>query len=211
MSYEKPNLKSSYDCVAEQYASEYFNELDRKPFDRDVLNAFADHVRGEGEVCEIGCGPGQIARYLKDRGVQMRGIDLSDEMIKCARRLNPDITFECGNMLSLNVGDESFAAIVSFYAIIHLPREDVRPALKEMFRTIRAGGRLLTAFHGGDGELHRDEWYDQRVSIDVNLYRSDEMRSHLETAGFAVERIAERDPYEFEYPTKRIYASAIKP
>ncbi len=104
MSDEQPDLKLSYDRVAEQYAAEYFGELDRKPFDREVLNAFADTVRELGEVCEIGCGPGQIARYLKDRGVTMRGIDLSDEMVKCASRLSPDIPFETGNMLSLDRG-----------------------------------------------------------------------------------------------------------
>jgi ubiquinone/menaquinone biosynthesis C-methylase UbiE len=211
MSDDKPDLRTSYDRVAEEYAAEYFNELHRKPFDRDVLNAYAESVRGPGEVCEIGCGPGQIARYLKDRGVTMRGIDLSDEMIKCASRLSPDIPFACGNMLSLNADDESFAGIVSFYAIIHLERADLGTALKEMQRTLQPGGKLLLAFHGGEGELHRDEWYEKPVSVDVRLYRSDEMRSHLEVAGFAFANIAERQPYEFEYPTKRLYASAIKP
>jgi hypothetical protein len=32
----------------------------------------------------------------------------------------------------------------------------------------------------------------------------------LEAAGLKVERIAEREPYEFEYPTRRIYAFANK-
>jgi ubiquinone/menaquinone biosynthesis C-methylase UbiE len=207
----KPNLKSSYDRVAERYAAEYFNELERKPFDRELLDAFADSVRGHGLVCEIGCGPGQIARYLQDRGLKVQGVDLSDEMIKCAGRLNPDISFEQGDMLSLNAADESFAGVVSFYAIIHLKRADVTRALKEMQRVLMPGGKLLVSFHGGEGELHRDEWYDQPVSIDVTLFRSDEMRGYLEVAGFEVDGIAERQPYEFEYPTQRMYALARKP
>jgi ubiquinone/menaquinone biosynthesis C-methylase UbiE len=207
----KPNLKSSYDCVAERYATEYFDELERKPFDRELLDTFADSLRGHGLVCEIGCGPGQIARYLQDRGLEMQGIDLSHEMVKCASRLNPDISFEQGDMLALNTEDESFAGVVSFYAIIHLKREDVTRALREMRRVLIPGGKLLVSFHGGEGELHRDEWYDQPVSIDVNLFRSDEMKGYLEAAGFEVERIAEREPYEFEYPTRRMYASALKP
>jgi ubiquinone/menaquinone biosynthesis C-methylase UbiE len=211
MSEPKPNLKSSYDCVAERYATEYFNELDRKPFDRELLDTFADSVRGQGLVCEIGCGPGQIARYLQDRGLKMHGVDLSDEMVKCARRLNPDISFEQGDMLALNAADESFAGIVSFYAVIHLKREDITRALTEMRRVLRPGGKLLVSFHGGEGELHRDEWYDQPVSIDVTLFRSDEMRNYLDEAGFEVEGIAEREPYEFEYPTRRMYASALRP
>ncbi len=40
--------------------------------------------------------------------------------------------------------------------------------------------------------------------------RSDEMAGYLEAAGLKVERIAEREPYEFEYPTRRIYAFGNK-
>lgn len=205
-------IEASYDRVAAHYAEEYFGELERKPFDRQLLDEFAVSVRARsGQVREIGCGPGHIARYLQNRGVSMRGIDLSEEMVKQARRLNPDIEFERGDMLALNAPDESFAGIVSFYAIIHLKRADVTRALREMNRVLKPGGRLLFSFHGGEGELHRDEWYDKPVSIDVTLFEKDEMKGYLEAAGFEVERIVEREPYEFEYPTRRVYAFARKP
>jgi SAM-dependent methyltransferase len=203
-------LKASYDRVAERYTEEYFEELKHKPFDRKLLDEFAENVRGLGQVCEIGCGPGQIARYLQDRGVSMRGIDLSPEMVRCAARLNPDISFEQGDMLALDVPDNSFAGIVSFYAIIHLKRASVTRALKEMYRVLQPDGRLLVSFHGGEGELHRDEWYGQPVCVDVTLMKSDEMAGYLAAAGLKVERIAEREPYAFEYPTRRIYAFANK-
>ena len=118
----KSNLQAGYDRVAEDYATEFFHELDRKPFDRELLDEFAESVRGKGVVCELGCGPGQIARYLKDRGVEIRGIDLSAEMVKVAGRLNPDIPFSRGNMLALDLGDSSIAAMILFYAIIHIKR-----------------------------------------------------------------------------------------
>ena len=204
------DLKSGYDRVAEHYADEYFEELSRKPFDCELLDGFAASVRDQGQVCEIGCGPGQIARYLSGRGVDMFGVDLSDEMVAAARRLNPDIPFAQGTMLALNAPDESFAGIVSFYAIIHLKREDVTRALKEMNRVLQPSGRLLVSFHSGEGELHRDEWYGQAVSIDVTLMTSAEMAAYLEAAGLAVEKIIEREPYEFEYPTQRVYAFARK-
>jgi trans-aconitate methyltransferase len=86
---EQPSeLEASYDRVAKQYADEFFRELERKPFDRELLDTFAESVCRGGEVCEIGCGPGHISRYLQDRGATMRGIDLSGEMVKWARRLN---------------------------------------------------------------------------------------------------------------------------
>lgn len=204
------SIQSSYDRVAQHYAEEYFNELDRKPFDREVLDVFAESLRDQGEICEIGCGPGQIARYLKDRGLAIRGIDLSDEMVACATRLNPDISFAQGDMLALDLPDDGFAGIVSFYAVIHLKREDVVRALKEMARVLRPGGKLLVSFHSGEGELHRDEWYGKPVSIDVTLMTTDEMTWYLRSAGFDEVEIREREPYEFEHPTRRMYAFAIK-
>ncbi len=122
----KPELQASYDCVAEYYAGEYFDELTRKPFDCELLNEFAESLRGQGSVCDLGSGPGHIARYLKDRGLQMQGIDLSAEMVNCANRLNPGIKFTQGDMRRLQFDNGSLAGIVSFYAIIHLHRERPR-------------------------------------------------------------------------------------
>ena len=211
MEKSRTEIEASYDRVAEPFAAEFYGELARKPFDRDVLDQFAESVRGRGLVCEIGCGPGQIARYLRDRGVPVCGLDLSQEMVNVARRLNPDIPFERGDMLALDMPDASLAGIVSFYAIIHLRREDAARALEGMHRVLEPGGRLLVSFHGGEGELRREEWYGRPVSVYVTLFGREEMERYLEAAGFEVERLVEREPYEFEYPTRRLYAFARKP
>jgi len=210
MNKQATDIRSSYDRVAERYAEEYFDELSRKPFDRELLDGFAENLRGQGLACEIGCGPGQIARYLKDRRVNVCGVDLSAEMVNCASSLNPDISFTCGDMLGLDFADDFLAGIVCFYAIIHLRRADVTRALKEMHRVLQPGGRLLVSFHGGEGEVHRDEWYGEPVSINVILMSSTEMAEYLREAGFEEVKIVEREPYDFEYPTRRVYAFARK-
>ena len=204
----KPDLQAGYDRVAEHYATEFFEELQRKPFDRQLLDQFAESVKGAGVVCELGCGPGQVARYLKDRGAEMSGVDLSAGMVKVAAGLNPDIQFSQGDMLALDFPSDSLAAIVLFYSIIHIQRGEVNQALQEMSRVLMPGGKLLLAFHGGEGEIHRDEWYGEAVSIDFRLFQGSEMAGYLETAGFQDIKIIERDPYDFEHPTKRIYIFA---
>ena len=204
------DIQAGYDCVAEQYANEFFEELKRKPFDCEMLDAFAESIRDKGVVYEFGCGPGQVARYLRDRGVDMCGVDLSAEMVRVARRLNPDIPFDRGDMQDLNVAADSLAGIVLFYSIIHIERKNVTRALHSMNRALFAGGELFMAFHGGEGQVHRDEWYGQLVSIDFILFQEDEMAGYLEAAGFDDIRIVQREPYDFEYPTRRFYLSAKK-
>jgi hypothetical protein len=70
----------------------------------------------------------------------------------------------------------------------------------------RSASRETTLPLGGEGELHRDEWSGQPVAIDFRLFQAAELTGYLEAAGFADIRIIKRDPYDFEHPTKRLYA-----
>jgi ubiquinone/menaquinone biosynthesis C-methylase UbiE len=204
------DIKTSYDSIAGEYADEYFKELESKPDDCKLLDEFANAVRGKGKTCEIGCGPGQVARYLKDCGVDIHGLDLSEEMVNAATELNPDIKFLAANMLSLPHADNSLAGIISFYAVIHLRRPQMVEALKEMQRVLKPSGRLLISFHDGEGELHREEWYGKPVSVPVTLMTAIEMSDYAESAGLKVDRNVKRPPYDFEYPTTRNYLFARK-
>jgi len=206
------SVRDSYDRVADEYVRRIYDELEHKPFDRQLLDRFADRTRGAGLVCDMGCGPGQVGRYLHDRGVDVCGVDLSDELVERARRLNPGITFSQGDMLALDVADSSWAAIVAFYSIIHISRKDVVRALRELRRTLQPGGWLLLTFHIGDHELHRDEWWGYDVDFDVVFFTPGEMSGYLLDAGYEIDEAIERDPYpEIEYPSRRAYILARRP
>ncbi len=204
------NIQQTYDRVAGEYAAQFYDELSRKPFDRNLLNQFSDLVRGHGPVCDLGCGPGQIARYLKDRQVSALGLDLSGELLAHARRLNPDRPFAQGDMLALPFRGQSLAGIAAFYSIIHLRRSRVSAALCEFYRVLFPGGWLLLAFHGGAGELHNEEWFGKAVSLDATFFSVDEVRAYALGAGFSSPHIQTRDPYPFEYPSQRVYLLAQK-
>jgi SAM-dependent methyltransferase len=206
------DTQTSYDRVAREYAERIFDELKDKPLDRELLDRFADSVRGRGLVCDLGCGPGHVARYLHDRGVLVVGVDLSPGMLEQARRLNPDIEFRQGNMLALQVDDDAWIGIAAFYSLIHIPRAEVVRALSELKRVLRPGGCLLQAFHVGEDVLHRDEWFGESVSVDFHFFRPEEMEGYLESAGFQVEETIKREPYpNVEHPSQRAYIFARKP
>jgi len=133
-------------------------------------------------------------------------------MIEQARRLNPGIEFRQGNMLALDVEDEAWAGIAAFYSIIHVPREEVVAALRELKRVLRPGGYLLLAFHIGAEVAHLEEWWGQVVSADFVFFRSHEMQGYLHTAGFEFQEVIERAPYpEVEHQSQRAYVFARKP
>jgi len=202
--------RTSYDAVADEYTARIAAELKHKPFDRQLLDQFAEQVRDLGLVADMGCGPGHVARHLHDRGVRIVGVDLSPQMIECARRLNPSMEFQHGDMMALPVPNETWGGIVAFYSLIHVPRDRVVTALREFRRVLRPRGVLLLSFHIGAEVVHLDEWWGHPVSVDFVFFRSDEVERYLIAAGFEVERTTERDPYppEIEHQSRRGYILA---
>jgi SAM-dependent methyltransferase len=96
MEQAQTELQNSYDRVAQEYAKQFYDELDSKPFDRKMLDWFIEKVDGLGTICDLGCGCGHIANYLHNRSLEVCGIDLSSGMLKQAQQLNPNITFQQG-------------------------------------------------------------------------------------------------------------------
>src|ERR1700732_3505110 len=137
---KRHNYQKSYDVVADEYVRRIFNELQHKPLDRELLDPVAAKVRGVGPACDLGCGPGHVARYLHEQGVQMCGIDLSPGMVEQARRLTPAVDFRQGDLSALDVADGAWAGIAGFYSLIHIPPSDLPQALGELHRVLRPGG-----------------------------------------------------------------------
>ena len=207
------DVQSGYDLVADEYARRISDELRHKALDCRLLDRFAESVRNSGIACDLGCGPGHLARYLHGRGIQVYGMDLSTGMLERARRLNPGIEFNQGDMRTLPVGDNTWAGIAAFYAIVHLPLPDLDRSLREMMRVLAPGGRLLLSFHIGEDTAQIEDLWESGAALEFHFFRVSTVRGSIERAGFEIEEIIERDPYapEVEYQSRRAYIFAQKP
>ena len=164
-------------------------------------------------MCDLGCGPGHVARYLQSLGVNVVGLDISAGMLEQARQLSPDIHFVSGDMLALDWPDCRLVGIVAFYAIVNIPADSLPTVFREMFRVLQAGGLLLLAFHLGDETAHHDQLWGRTISLDFFYFQPVEIRRLLEAAGFTVDEVLERGPYapEVEHQSHRAYIFARKP
>jgi SAM-dependent methyltransferase len=202
-------IRRSYDTVADEYVRRIAGELANKPLDRALLDAFAELVGDRGTVADIGCGPGHVGRYLGDRGVSVLGVDLSTEMVRVARTLNPGMEFRQGSMLALDVPDGSLAGIVAFYSIIHIAPPELPRVFAEFHRVLAPNGLALLAFHLGTEPIHRDEWWGHTVDVDTHLLQREAVERLLAEAGFSVEAHLEREPNPaVEHPSRRGYVLA---
>ncbi|HET6911379.1 MAG TPA: GNAT family N-acetyltransferase [Mycobacteriales bacterium] len=95
-------------------------------------------------VLDLGCGAGVPAsRALVAHGFNVTGVDISRVQIARAKQLVPEATFLQADMVTWDSPDGSFDAIVSLYALIHVPLEDQRPLFARMRRWLIDSGYLL--------------------------------------------------------------------
>lgn len=184
--------------------------MKQKEYDRVLLDKFAGNFDSESVICDAGCGPGHITRYLFDKGLDIFGIDISERCIRIARRENPKIRFEVMGMAKLEIADESIDGIVSFYSIIHTPKRLVHILFHEFGRVLKKGGKILVVVKKGDTEGYVDELTGFKTRLCFTNFTEEELRSYLQTCGFDLIFLETRQPYDFEILVERIYAIGKK-
>ena len=205
-------IENLYDSIAKEWAETFSGEHEKKPKDQEILRRFSREIGDRRPVWDFGCGPGNTAKYLKNLGIEISGLDLSEKMLEQARSIHPEIHFRKGNILKLAFEDDSVAGIVAFYAIIHLTEEQVGKSFREAFRVLQPGGIFLFTYHVGEKTIHLDEFLGKKVDIDVMFFTTDFILSCLKHSGFEKMEITEREPYPgVEYQSRRAYVFAIKP
>jgi len=181
-------LRDAHDALAEVYASRLAHVMDRLPADRAVLGMFCDLVLGNGagaEVGDVGCGTGRLAPYLAARGLVPRGVDLSPEMIRVARRDQPGFRFDVADLRELPFGDASLAGVICWYSLMYCAPADRPRAFGELARVVRPGGYLATAFKAGDGEVRRGG-VTLGTGFDVYWLSPDKTQRYITDAGFSI-------------------------
>ncbi|MCB1693540.1 MAG: class I SAM-dependent methyltransferase [Pseudomonadales bacterium] len=197
------SLPAFYDDWSRGYADTFFNELDGKPRDRELLDLVVQRAAG-GRICDLGCGPGHIARFMSVLGANVQGMDISEGMVEIARQRSPEISFMQGSFYNIQADADSFAAVVAFYSLIHARRDRLGDVFTEIARVLEPNGIVLASFHEGEGEIFKQD-------VAFNFFSRDEIFSALKAASLELELLESREGYEIENGTwPRLYVIARK-
>lgn len=96
---------------------------------------------GAGRALDAACGTGRLTRVLIDHGHDVTALDASEPMMERARARAPEATYHLGSLMDLPFADAAFDVVCCGLALTHVP--SVRPAIAELARVLRDGGRLL--------------------------------------------------------------------
>jgi len=188
--------RDSYDAIAAEYSDLVNSDLDDRPLDRALFAAFAELVRasGNGPVADVGCGSGRVTVLLSRLGLDAFGVDLSPGMVSLARRNHPQLRFEEGSMLELDMPAAGLGGLLAYYSIIHIARERRPEIFAEFHRVLTPGGVLMLVFQIGDEQGHRTDFRGTPVSVDWYRQRPNDLAKLLHEAGFELWTTAVRQP-----------------
>lgn len=208
---KEPNLNTCkvYDYLAEEYHALFKDELCQKEYDRKLLDCYAQYFSFASKIYDVGCGPsGHIGRYLFDKGLNVIGVDISQKCIDIAKNYHPDMAFKKMDMMALQLDDLSIDGIISFYSIIHTPKNDVYKIFQEFKRVTKIGGKILLAVKEGDHEGIEDNILNTNASIYFSYFTNKEIETYFIENGFKIIFNECRPPYSDEIDISRIYAIA---
>jgi len=114
--------------------------VENSDFELKEVLKFLSRV-SDKKVLDVGCGKGKISRKLKDLGFDVIGIEPSIELIKIARKNNPDIKFIQASATNLPFEKETFDFLICIEVLEHIP--DTKKAIKEMIRVLKLNGKVL--------------------------------------------------------------------
>ena len=152
----KAQVRESYNRIAGAYLSS------RRCDSPDValLNDLIVRLPPRARVLDAGCGAGvPIARQLATRA-NVVGVDFAEVQLGLARRHVPTGLWVCADLVALPFADASFDAICSYYAVIHIPREEHARVLDGFARVLRSGGPALLCLGAADLPAWTEEYHD---------------------------------------------------
>ena len=204
--YDAREVMNCYNLTAAEYAANFLNELDGKPFDRNILDRFAEMLPEQSCVYDIGCGSGQTTKYLHDkRKHKLVGLDFSEAAIRLARQTFPDIDFRVDDMLASKLPSSSAEGIVAFYSIVHFTYIEVEQAFTEWLRLLKPGAVCLFSFHVGEEAVEIEDFLGvSGARATWHFLDPDKVLKMAQEVGFKVIEAVIRYPYiGFEHESKR--------
>lgn len=175
----KQLVEQGYDRCAAAYAAA------RRGNAYPEIALLTDRLPVNGHVLDIGCGAGIPIAHTLANDFAVTGVDISAEQIRRACSHVPIGRFIHSDIMALDLPPATFDAVVAFYAIFHLPREEHPELLRRIYTWLKPGGYLLaTVTQVAEDAYTEDNFFG--VTMYWSNYGLADYRRLLTTFGFTI-------------------------
>jgi 2-polyprenyl-3-methyl-5-hydroxy-6-metoxy-1,4-benzoquinol methylase len=161
-------MKTNSELVRKGYTkiAEAYHKQRTRYASKTLLNRFSKFIPKKSKILDVGSGAGvPVAKFLSEKGYKVTGIDFAEEMVKLAKKNVPEADFIKMDMTKMKFKPNTFDGAVSFYAIIHIPKEKHIKVYQVLHKIIKPKGIIL--FNTGGTET---EEYQVRNYLGVPMF-----------------------------------------
>ncbi|NME04929.1 class I SAM-dependent methyltransferase [Psychrobacillus sp. BL-248-WT-3] len=145
--------------------------------DENLVQYVERNIFKQGNVLELGCGPGRNAIYLSNKGFAVDAVDISKETIQWAteraKKENIDVNFICQNIFELNIQEGSYDIVYDSGCFHHIAPHRRMSYIQLIQRALKFGGYFAITCFSPNSE------YGGATISDEEVYRSLSLKGGL--------------------------------
>jgi len=190
-----------------------------KFMDLDLYNDTYDFIcnsiaKDNAKVLEIGCGPGNITKYLlsKRPDFDIFGIDIAPNMIELAKKNNPTASFAIMDSRQISDLNTKYDGIVCGFCLPYLSQPDSKKFISDCYNLLNENGHLYLSFVEGDPNKSDFQVGSSGDRTYFYFYNLDDLTEQLKKNNFEQIKVFKVDykKAENEYDTHTILTAKRK-
>lgn len=170
-----------FNASAELYQQKY---MDVEMYE-EALRLFYESLPLGAAILDIGCGPGNFARYLcaKDRAFKITGVDGSPVMVRLATTNVPGADFIVADCRNLDFIQETYGGVLCSFLIPYLTEPEVEK-LVQLIGAFLPKGNLYLSFITSEENKSEVVTTSTGEQLGMNYYADDYIHKLLASSGF---------------------------
>jgi SAM-dependent methyltransferase len=170
-----------YERSAKECLARWRKRRHRRP---QLLVEWLQRFPPKARLLDLGCGGGQDAGDLRQRGYRIIGLDRTRALLSAGRRRYRSLPLVRADLRDLPFHSMSFDGLWAAASLMHLPKPDACRILNDLRRFIRPGGVFAaTVPHGLKSCLVTDGWLPGRYFA---RWRKEELARAVRRAGWNI-------------------------
>ena len=188
--------------IYNKHVSKYIDKFIELNLYKDTFDVFAEMLPPSATVLDLGCGPGNVIKYLSAQRPDLRftGVDLAEEMITAARSQLPDATFTVLDIRHVASIGGCFDAIIAAFCISYLSHTDLPKLFADLNQLTEKDGMVyLSCMEGLSGKSGFEKTsFTGEDEMYITYYSRVEITQLMYEYGFHIAKFFTKDYLEMD-------------